>query len=114
MKQSEAQVTKAITDTLKQLGIWHFKVHIAKNYMGRRGVSDIIGSYRGRFFAIEVKRSDWKPPKRTDKKRWAHYYHQVKFMNEVKIYGKGLAGFATSVNDVISILGVREVTAQRG
>jgi len=44
MEQSEKQVTKAITETLKRLGVWHFKHHGGCRHCGmyeRKGVSDI-------------------------------------------------------------------------
>ena len=110
--QTEAEVTNSINALLDRLGIWHFKIHIAKGYWGRRGVSDIHAIYRGRAVWIEVKRSDWKPPKATDRAKYKHYVEQRGFIEEVR-RAKGLAGFATGVNDAISILGVREVIADK-
>jgi hypothetical protein len=60
------------------------------------GVSDIIGIYRGRPLFIEVKRPCNK--KRPDE--------QVNFIERIKGMG-GIAGFATSVDDVREILRVQ-------
>jgi len=54
-----------------------------------RGVSDILGIYKGKFLAIEVKRP-------TNKVRPAH---QIEFIESVKIRG-GVAFFASSVEEV--------------
>lgn len=54
------------------------------------GVSDILGIYKGRMLAIEVKR-----PQNKERPE-----HQVHFVNMINRHG-GIAFFATSVDDVI-------------
>jgi Holliday junction resolvase len=52
-KKLEKEITKEIREYLKYRGIFHYK-----NWQGlgsAKGVSDIIGIYKGRFLAIEVK-----------------------------------------------------------
>lgn len=54
------------------------------------GVSDILGIYKGRMLAIEVKRPQNK--ERPD--------HQTHFINMINRHG-GIAFFATSIDDVV-------------
>ena len=49
----EARVKKAVTKQLKDLGCYYF-YPVTGGY-GRSGVPDIVGCYRGKFFAIECK-----------------------------------------------------------
>lgn len=49
----EASVLAAICRLLDARGAWYFKTH--GSAYGRRGIPDIVGSYRGRCLAIEVK-----------------------------------------------------------
>lgn len=55
------------------------------------GVSDILGVYRGKFFAIEVKSKNGKPTK-----------EQIEFLENVKRHG-GYACVARSVDDVVKL-----------
>jgi Holliday junction resolvase len=55
----EAKVKKAVRQTLDALGVYHFSP--AANGYGRMGIPDIIGCYRGRFFAVECKAGRGKP-----------------------------------------------------
>ena len=61
----------------------------SKNKFHLNGVSDIIGIYKGKFLAIEVKTP--KNKLRPD--------HQVSFIAQINMSG-GLAFFATSVEEV--------------
>jgi penicillin-binding protein-related factor A (putative recombinase) len=62
-KLKEADITKQIRDVLNipaRAGkLWYFKV--AGGPLQRSGIPDIIGVYKGKFFAIEVKRPGLKP-----------------------------------------------------
>lgn len=49
----EARVKKVVTRQLKDLGCYYF-YPVTGGY-GRSGVPDIVGCYRGKFFAIECK-----------------------------------------------------------
>lgn len=110
--QSESEVTDSINALLDRLGIFHFKFHVAKNYMGRKGVSDIHAIYKGRAVWIEAKHEGWTPPNPTNSKAFKHYQDQLDFINDVK-RANGLAGFSTCVNDAISILGVHEIIPEK-
>lgn len=70
-----------------------------KNKYVINGVSDILGMWRGRLLAIEVKRpcNKDRPPE------------QIDFIEKVKALG-GIAGFATSIEDVKQILREQECT----
>ena len=57
-----------------------------------RGVSDIIGVYKGKFLAIEVKRPGGQLTE-----------HQKYFLDSIKIYG-GIGIVAYSLDDVIQAL----------
>ena len=87
---TEAEITKQIREYLTQRGIFHFKVFQSGRGMGRakRGVSDILACYKGRFVAIEVKGRNGKASD-----------DQIKFLNDVNS-AAGVAFIAKSVEDV--------------
>ena len=55
----EAKVKKKVTEQLKKLGAYYF--YAFTGGYGSSGVPDIIGCYRGYFFAIECKAGKNKP-----------------------------------------------------
>jgi Holliday junction resolvase len=55
----EAKVKKKVTDQLKELGAYYF--YAFTGGYGKSGVPDIVGCYRGYFFAIECKAGSNKP-----------------------------------------------------
>lgn len=55
----EAKVKKKVVDVLKKGGAYYF--FPATGGYGRSGVPDIVGCYRGVFFAIECKAGSNKP-----------------------------------------------------
>jgi Holliday junction resolvase len=55
----EAKVKKKVVDVLKKGGAYYF--FPATGGYGRSGVPDVIGCYRGVFFAIECKAGTNKP-----------------------------------------------------
>ncbi len=59
MKTPEGYEKEAIRNFLKGRLAWHFSPYMAG--FGKSGVSDIVGCYRGKFFAIEVKREGKTP-----------------------------------------------------
>lgn len=61
MMTPEGKLKKYIDEKLKELApaVWYFKP--VSNGMGVHGIPDFIGSYRGRFFAIETKAPGKKP-----------------------------------------------------
>ncbi len=61
---------------------------------------EMVGQTIGVFTAIEVKKEDWNPDKKLDKRERA----QNNFINWVKING-GIAGFANSISKLHEILG---------
>ena len=90
--QTEKEITASIRTLLKAFGIFHYK-----NWQGlgsQKGVSDIVGIYKGKFLAIEVK---------TEKGKLND--HQSKFLILVKQNG-GIAIVARSVHDVFKGLGL--------
>lgn len=52
-KTPEGAVKAAVKKLLDEMGIYHFSP--VQNGMGRAGIPDIIGCYRGRFLGIECK-----------------------------------------------------------
>lgn len=68
-----------------------------------KGIPDIIGFYRGKFVAIEVK-----TPKRRDQTT-----EDQKFFIDKAIENNQIAFVATSIDDVIDALSVMEVTGER-
>jgi len=92
---SEKEVTKEIRRFLYFKRIFHWKVYTGGMF-GQTGVCDLVGCYKGRIIAIEVKRPGHKTePKRLEK--------QKKFLADVRSAG-GVAFFAESVQDVINNL----------
>jgi len=61
----EAKVKKKVADQLKKLGAYYF--YPITSGFGRSGVPDIVGSYRGNFFAFECKAGKNKPTALQDK-----------------------------------------------
>lgn len=49
----EGAVLRRICAELERRGAWFFKTH--GSAYGRRGIPDVVGAYRGRALAIEVK-----------------------------------------------------------
>jgi len=77
---------------LSSLGIWHFP--ILQGLGAFKGISDIMGSYKGKWFVIEVK----SPTGRTSD-------YQDIFLNHVRSEGH-IAIVAKSLDDVIGGLGI--------
>lgn len=93
-KQTEAQITKSIRRVLEVCGIWHFK-HWSGAMTHPKGISDILGIFRGRFLAIEVKRPGLNLTE-----------HQTRFIERVNAEG-GIGFKAYSTQDVIEKLDLR-------
>uniref|UniRef100_A0A6H1ZZG2 VRR-NUC domain-containing protein n=1 Tax=viral metagenome TaxID=1070528 RepID=A0A6H1ZZG2_9ZZZZ len=93
MNQSERDITRAIRGILKVLGVFHWKV--LQGSGSTPGVSDILGIYQGRMFAIMVKLAG----DLSD--------HQQRFIDRINREG-GIAFTARSIDDVIDGLGVRD------
>lgn len=55
----EKKVKTQVTSILKTFGAYYF--YPITNGFGRSGVPDIVGSYKGKFFAIECKAGKGKP-----------------------------------------------------
>jgi penicillin-binding protein-related factor A (putative recombinase) len=95
----EKEITKQIRDVLTACRVWHYKNYSGGAFNPRKGISDIIGCYKGRYLAIEVKREDWMPPN-PHEKAWQHYKEQKDFIDEV-INAGGIGFFANCPEDVI-------------
>ena len=99
----EAQVTAQIRGVLNACRVWHWK-----NWSGPmtypKGIADILGCYKGKMIAIEIKASDWKPPGPYSK-QWKHYQAQCEFIRNVNDAG-GIAFFAQSAEEVVEKLGL--------
>jgi Holliday junction resolvase len=93
MKQpiiSEKEITASIRSYLKAFKVFHWKVW--QGLGSTPGVPDIIGIYRGKFLAIEVK---------TERGKLSP--HQERFIQNINDAG-GIAFVARSVDDVIEKL----------
>ena len=90
----EALLTRSVRQLLNAAGIFHYK-HWG-GPMGEKGVSDIIGCYKGRLIAIELKapKGNLSPD-------------QGEFIRRVNEAG-GLAFMAKDLDTVIEKLGLRE------
>jgi penicillin-binding protein-related factor A (putative recombinase) len=60
-KTPEGKFTEQVINFLKSLGgaCWHYKVY-GGGYFQRNGIPDIVGVYRGKFFALELKAENGK------------------------------------------------------
>lgn len=85
-KRTEAEITKEIRAYLKAYNIFHYKQWQGLGSL--HGIADIIGIYKGRYLAIEVKREDGK----LSDKQWI-------FLQRVREVG-GIAFVARSIKDV--------------
>lgn len=90
----EGMVTCSIRDLLKTIGVFHWKEF--QTLGSFPGVSDIVGIYKGRFLAIEVKAPKGKPSPA-----------QVAFLDRIRQEG-GIAILAYSIDDVIEGLGIQD------
>ena len=91
MPPLEKTVVKKILAYIQSRGGFAFKVHGSP--FQKRGVSDILGCYRGRFIAFEVKR---------DSKGVATPL-QINFLKKTRAAG-GVAALVHSVEEVETIL----------
>jgi Holliday junction resolvase len=95
MKQTEAKITSAIRSLLKTVGVFAWK-----NWSGPmsspKGIADIIGCWKGRFVAIEVKTAGGRVSP-----------DQERFLESVRRHG-GIALVARSIDDVIDGLGIQD------
>lgn len=85
-KVKESDITKEIRDLLSRVGIFHRKIF--QTLGSDKGISDILGIYKGRFLAIEVKKPGGKPSQ-----------HQKEFLDEVNRHG-GIGFVARSAEEV--------------
>lgn len=79
---SEAHVKREVAKRLDQIGAFYFMP--SASAFGKAGVSDFIGLYKGRFFAIETKFGSNKPTPL-----------QVRFIEQVIEHG----GYAMVINE---------------
>lgn len=100
---NEADVTRQIRDVLKRCSVFHWK-----NWAGPmtypKGIADILGIYRGKFLAIEVKAPNWNPPQ-PGTKQYKHFKEQDDFLCQVRTNG-GIGFFAQNVDTVVDELGL--------
>ena len=88
---SERAITKQIMYYLNRLsGSWWLKVHGGP--FQKTGVPDILGCYRGRFFAFEVKAPDGRTSAKQD--------HEIQRIRDAG----GVVDVVTSLADVQNIL----------
>lgn len=62
----EARVKDKVKALLKERGAWYYMP--VQNGMGKVGIPDFIGTYRGLFFAVETKAPNKNPT--TEDQRW--------------------------------------------
>ena len=90
----EGQLTASVRSLLRAAGIFHYK-HWG-GPMGYPGVADIIGCYKGRMIAIELKSPTGKPTP-----------EQERFIQNVNEAG-GIAFVARSIDEVIDGLNLQD------
>ncbi len=89
----EKDITRQIRDTLKVAGVFHWKVH--QGLGSTPGISDILGIYKGRLLAIEVKAGKGRLTPQ-----------QAKFLKRVNSEG-GIGIVCYSVDSMIGQLGLK-------
>lgn len=87
----EGKVKKKVTDQLKKLGVYYF-FPLTGGY-GASGVPDIVGCYKGKFFAIECKAGKNKPT-------------PLQQMNIMKIHNMGGAAWVVNEDNVHEVEGI--------
>jgi Holliday junction resolvase len=90
---TEKEIVNEIRELLRFLNIFHWKVFTGPTNLP--GIADILGCYKGRFLAIEVKRKGQNPTEL-----------QQAFIDQIQRAG-GLAFVARSSDDVIDGLGLK-------
>lgn len=88
----EAKVKKKVVDVLKKSGAYYF--FPATGGYGRSGVPDVVGCYRGVFFAIECKAGNNKPTALQEAEM-----HKIREAN-----GQILVVNEDNINDVVILL----------
>lgn len=88
----EAKVKKKVVDVLKKGGAYYF--FPATGGYGRSGVPDVVGCYRGVFFAIECKAGTNKPTALQEAEM-----HKIREAN-----GQILVVNEDNINDVVILL----------
>lgn len=92
----EKHVKKYLQDCLKELGCWQYWP--VSNGMGRHGIPDCLGCYKGRFFSVETKA----PGKRGNENRGASAL-QMKELRSIADNG-GLAWICDGPEEVEAIV----------
>lgn len=87
----EGKVKKKVTDQLKKLGVYYF-FPLTGGY-GASGVPDIVGCYKGKFFAIECKAGKNKPT-------------PLQQMNIMKIHNMGGTAWVVNEDNVHEVEGI--------
>ncbi len=90
--QTEKEITASIRSLLTAFGIFHWKNF--QTLGSQKGVADITGLYKGKFFACEIK---------TEKGKLN--LDQKHFLDLVKL-NEGIGFVARSVDDVFEGLGI--------
>lgn len=98
-KLSEKEITHQIRAYLKTIGVWHYKQWQGLGSL--HGISDIIGIYKSRYLAIEVK---IEKGELTEK--------QAEFLERVRREG-GIAIVAHSVNEIINTLSMYQCELEK-
>ncbi len=89
---TESEIKSAIVKTLRQAGA--LPVVIWQGPMSRKGISDLLVCFDGRFIAIEVKRPGGRAT-----------HEQTQFIEEVEQAG-GIGFIADNVGEVVERLGL--------
>lgn len=90
----EALLTRSVRQLLNAAGIFHWKEF--QTLGSYRGVSDVIGIYKGQMIALEIK---------SDRGRVSP--EQQSFIDRINAEG-GIAAVVRSIDDVINILGLQD------
>lgn len=98
----EKYLQSKILKALRAHGGWWTKYHVGPRY-AQAGVPDILGCYKRRFIALEVKVPGNKPTKL-----------QAETIRKIREHGKGLAFVIYSVDDAMTILYSIDRREQRG
>lgn len=87
----ERDLQRRILQALRTQGGWWVKFQAGR--YAQRGVPDILGSYRGRFVALEVKTEEGGPTEL-----------QARTLLEIRRSGQGIAYIVRSVEQAINIV----------
>lgn len=92
----ESDIVRQIRDGLRLAGadLWCRKI---LGGIGMKDIPDVLGCYKGRFFALEIKRPGWQPRNERDKDRLRRQESELEKISRAG----GITGIVHDLQEVI-------------